>query len=86
MDKEQFRELVGKLDILTKLLAANIFQGKPLGDSILFLADLGLQNKEVAEILGTTPACVNKIKYEAKHPKKKQKRVGESKTKTEKGG
>ena len=83
MDKEQFKELILKLDILAKLLATNIFQGKPLGDSILFLADLGLQNKEIAKILGTTPAYVNKVKSEAKKSKKKTKAKGKSQ---EKGG
>lgn len=72
MDKDQFENLViNKLDTLIKLLAANMFQGKPLSNGILFLAELGFQNKEIASIFGTTPNHVSKIKSEAKKSKKK---------------
>lgn len=81
MDEKLTKELIHKLDTLIKLTAVNTFKEKPLPESILFLADLGLQNKEVAKILGTTSAYVNKVKYEAKKPKKKSKAKSKSKDK-----
>lgn len=37
--KKQFEELIGKLDALIKLTAANVFHNKPMTESIPFLAD-----------------------------------------------
>ena len=81
MSKEQFEQLMNKLDTLIKVTAANTFQGKSMTESICFLADLGFGNTEIASILGTTPAYVNKVKYEAKKAKetKKQKDTAEEK-------
>jgi hypothetical protein len=79
MSNEQFKQLMNKLDTLIKVTAANAFQGKSITESINFLADLGFGNTEIASILGTTPAYVNKVKYEAKKAKetKKQKDTAE---------
>ena len=58
-----------KLDVLIKITAAYVFQGKPLADAIVFLANLDFGNTDIANILGTTPAYVNKVKYESKKGK-----------------
>ncbi len=81
--KEQFEQLMNKFDTLIKITAANAFQGKSMAESICFLADLGFGNTEIACILGTTPAYVNKVKYEAKKVQetKKQKDMAEEKQK-----
>jgi len=71
MSREQFEQLMNKLDTLIKVTAASSLQGKTMTDSIGFLADLGFGNSEIAGILGTTPAYVNKVKYETKKSKKK---------------
>jgi hypothetical protein len=79
MSKEQFEQLMNKLDTLIKVTAASAFQGKSTTDSIVFLADLGLGNTEIASILGTTAAYVNKVKYESKKAKVTRKQKDKSK-------
>jgi len=86
MNEEQFTELINKFDILIKLTAANIFQGKPMTESIVFLSDLGLQPKDIAKILGTTPNYVSKTKTRLKKRKKKRKAKSKSKAIVDKGG
>lgn len=71
INEKQFDELSNKLDILIKVTAASVFKDKPISDGILFLSDLGMQSSEIAKVLGTTPAYVNKVRYEAKKHKKK---------------
>lgn len=86
MSKEQFAELINKFDILIKLTAANIFQGKPMTESIVFLSDLGLQPKDIAKILGTTSNYVSMIKSRSKKRKKKRKTRSKSRAIVDKGG
>lgn len=78
MSKEQFERLLSKLDTLIKVSAASAFHGKSKEESILILSDLDFGPTEIAKVLGTTPAYVNKVKYEAKKARKE--------TKQEKGG
>jgi len=73
MSKEQFKEMINKLETLIKLTAANIFQDKPMTERIVFLSDLGLQPKEIAKILGTTSNYVRYVKSHAKKQKRKRK-------------
>lgn len=80
MSDEQFKEMMAKLDTLIKITASNVFQGKPLTDSIIFLSNLGIGNNEIANILGTSASYVGNIKYEAKKGKQK-KRKKETKSK-----
>ena len=56
MSKE---EITKRLDIIIKLLAMNLMQGKETQkDKIIQLSKLGLQPKEIANILGTTSNTV----------------------------
>jgi hypothetical protein len=81
MSKEQFEQLISKLDVLIKVTAANAFKGKSKEESILALSELGFGNTEIAVILGTTANYVGKVKSEAK------KSAGQEKSKSEdKGG
>ena len=66
MSEKQFDELLKKMDILIKITAANVFQGKKMKKGILFLSDLGLPSKEVANVLGTTDGYVRNVKSGAK--------------------
>lgn len=87
MSKEQFEELVNKLDTLIKLTATSVFQGKPMTESIAFLLDLGLKPKEIATVLRTKPNIVRAIKSQlAKKTKNKRKAKSKSKGKDVKGG
>lgn len=59
MDKNQFKELSRKLDLLIKLTAANIVKDKKSEEQILFLSTLGFRPKEIAWLLGKTLNYVN---------------------------
>jgi len=83
INERQFGELSSKLDTLIKVTAASVFKDKPISDGILFLSELGMQPSEIAKILVTTPAYVNKVKYEAKKHKKKQETTESVTTETE---
>jgi|GEM_PF-4892779 len=75
MSKEQFEQLMNKLDTLIKVTAANAFQGKSMAEGICFLSDLGFGNTEIASILGTTAAYVGNVKHVAKKTKKSKKQT-----------
>jgi len=83
ISEEQFKAMMSKLDTLIKITASNVFQGKPLVDSIIFLSNLGIGNTEIANILGTTAPYVNKVKYETKKGKRKK---NKNELKAEEGG
>lgn len=54
-------EVIERLDLIIKLLAMNIMKGEAtLKEKILQLGKLGLQPKEIAKILNTTPGYVSK--------------------------
>ena len=82
IDEKQFRELISKLDVLIKLNAASLFQGKPLTESVPFLSNLGLQPKEIARILGASPGAVRGTKSKARSKRK----ASRSKHRDKKGG
>ena len=87
MSKEQFEQLMNKLDDLIKITAVNVSQGKTIAEVALLLSDFGFQNKEIATILGTTPHYIGTVKYEAdkekknKQTKKKKEKHSEQDTK-----
>jgi hypothetical protein len=66
MSNEQFQQLMSKLDTLIKISVITAFQGKSRAEVISILADLGFGNKEIAGVLGTTPAYVANVRHETK--------------------
>ena len=56
------KELSGKLDIIIKLLAANVTQGKSLKEQAGLLSGLGLQPSEIAAITGKTANLIRVTK------------------------
>jgi len=82
MSKEQFEQLMSKLDALIKITAVNASRGKSIAEIALLLSDLGFKNVEIASILGTTPAYIGKVKYEA-GKEQKGKSAGKKKQKIE---
>jgi len=52
-------EITEKLDTIIKLLALGLIKGKEVKEQILFLYNLGISNKEIAQILGKTQNTVN---------------------------
>jgi DNA-binding CsgD family transcriptional regulator len=54
MEDEQFRIIMKKLELLNRLLAANVAKGLTFRESVKTLTSAGLAPKEIATILGTT--------------------------------
>ena len=75
MDSTQFNELMRKMDILIKLTTANAIKGKNKTDQILFLSDLGFDNKQIADIVGTTSLSVRVTKSSNKKKKSRKKKA-----------
>jgi predicted transcriptional regulator len=64
MSKEQFEQIMNRLDTLIKISAINAFQGKSRADVVQLLSSLGFSNIDIAVILGTTTAYVANVKYD----------------------
>ena len=58
---------------------ATAFKDESKEERILILLDLGIQRKEVADIVGTTVQYVDNIKHRAKKGQKKRERRGKKK-------
>ncbi len=56
MEQDSFSQ---KLDLLIRLTAISLTDGKPLREQIKLLSKSGFQPKEIAEILDTTPNTVS---------------------------
>jgi carbohydrate-binding DOMON domain-containing protein len=63
MSKEQFEQMMNRLDTLIKISAINAFQGKSRQDVVQILSSLGFSNPDIAMILGTTTTYVANVKY-----------------------
>jgi DNA-directed RNA polymerase specialized sigma24 family protein len=67
MDEKQFKEIISKLDLITRLLALNMVKDlQSQKDKILTLDSFGLKPKEIADYLGTTINTVNVTLSKAK--------------------
>jgi DNA-binding CsgD family transcriptional regulator len=87
MDSNQFKILESKLDIVTKLLALNLLQGKSATDQITMLSGAGLRPIEIARIMGKTDNYVNVTLNRIKKVKDKQSEADEkAQTTRESGG
>lgn len=63
MSKEQFEQIMNRLDTLIKISAINAFQGKSRIDVVEILSSLGFSNIDIAMILGTNTGYVANVKY-----------------------
>jgi len=61
MDENQFKELVGKLDILIKLTALNVVRDMEAKKQVKLLYSLGFPPKDIAWILERPPSTVRVI-------------------------
>jgi len=78
-DEEFKREILEKLDVLTKLVAVsanvqNLLAEKNQKDQIKILADLGLSRNIIALVVGTTPETVSVRLSEMKSRKQSDKK------------
>ncbi len=51
--------IIEKLDILTRLVATGLVQGKSQRDQIELLSKVNLQPREIADLIGTTSNTVS---------------------------
>jgi hypothetical protein len=58
-----------KLDVLIRLTAVSVLNGKTGGDAIDALARAGLENDLIADLLGTTSATVRVRRWKQSHKK-----------------
>ena len=52
------KRLLEKIDVLVRLSALNIIKDKEYTEQVELLSSVGLQPKEIAELLGKTPNSV----------------------------
>ena len=80
MNDSQFKQILDRLDVLAKLLALNLPGEMSQQDKIKILADMNMQPKVIATILGTTRNTVsvtlNQIKKKDKSSQKLEKKDG----------
>lgn len=79
MEREKFEKLIlEKIDVITKLLAANVLCNKKFNEQVKLLDEFGLGQKDIAMITGRTAKNVSvrlaeirrKLKGGEKHVKK----------------
>lgn len=52
--EKNIKEIISKLNLLVRLLAASIIEGKSATEQIKLLDQAGLQPKDIADIIGKT--------------------------------
>jgi hypothetical protein len=74
MSEKQFEQMMSRLDTLIKITAISAFQGKSMTDVVAILSELGFGNKDIAMILGASPAYVANVRsaLKKKHAKKEK--------------
>ena len=72
MDDKQFRELMGKLDLLIKLTALNVAKDMKVKEQVRLLYSLGVKPSEIARILGKTQNYVNVTLHKIRKEESKQ--------------
>lgn len=68
-------EVADKLDTLIRLTAMGLFGEKTQREKIEMLSSAGLQPKDIADLLGTTPNTVNVALSGIRKKKRKKKKV-----------
>lgn len=59
MQPRTIEDLAGKIDMLTRLFAVQLVNGKNQREQIRLLSIAGMGPKEIADLIGTTPNTVN---------------------------
>jgi len=64
LNAEQFKELTDKLDMIAKLIAINILQGKTVKEQVKILSSLGFRPVQIATLLGKSQNYINVLLHE----------------------
>jgi DNA-binding CsgD family transcriptional regulator len=59
MDDKQFKEIIERLDKLTRIVAISNTRGLTSTDRIILLSQAGFRPTEIADMLNTTPNVVS---------------------------
>lgn len=73
MNGNDTKDLNDKLQVLVRLVAVGLTEGKPRQEQIKILAKTGMPPKEIADLLGTTPNSVSVALYQTKTKAAKKK-------------
>lgn len=66
MSEDRLVDIQDKLNMIIKLLASNIIEGKSQTEAILALGNIGINRNTIADIVGTSPLTVSVRLSEAK--------------------
>ena len=73
MPEDLGKEILSRLDVLARLLALPVLEGKTKREQMALLAKTGMQPKEIAEFIGTTSQSVRtELSFIRKRGKKKR--------------
>jgi len=70
MDDEQFRILMRRLDSLNRLVAASAVKGLSFREAVQLLNSVGMQPREIAQVLGKTANSVRVTLFGVRKSKK----------------
>lgn len=71
MNERDAKEICDRLDIMIKLMVANIVSTKEYEDQVWILSSAGFQPKEIAEFLGKSPNAIRVKLFELRKGKKR---------------
>lgn len=74
MNDDLAKSIDKKIDVLIKLLAANVIQGKNKTEAIITLANLGIEANTISEIVQSAPNVVYARLSEQKKKEKTKKK------------
>lgn len=66
------KRLLEKIDVLVRLSALNIIKDKKYAEQVELLSSVGLQPKEIADLLGKTPNSVRVTLSQVRKNKRKK--------------
>lgn len=66
MNDSQFKEILQRLDAITRILVLNLPEEIDQAQKIIVLSEGGLQPKDITKILGTTPNAIRIALHRAK--------------------
>jgi hypothetical protein len=72
LSRNEFNQILEKLDVVIKLLAMNVVQGRTLKEQVKLLSETGLQPKQIASILGKKPGHIRVILYNVRKEQAKE--------------
>jgi len=64
LNDEQFAAITTRLDAITRLLAMSTIEGKQLKQQVSLLSSIGMQPREIADVLGKTSNHIRVLLHE----------------------